>query len=358
MESVGRSLRDIASEQQIEGANIRIGHESRPEGPFSIKVSGELAAELLAVGRIDIFEMKGKEDDHFLVEFEVHRADGLGRNVTLYEEAQANATRSQTLASDRQQWREKERESRAPSTLATVMWPYELLGWEEDAATVDSVVEQIHSSMQLIQKGPEGSKLFTYNVVATTKTALGEPDNKSLVYIDFVAGEKVAGEIEWPKAISVPGITMPLRFAFKRAFCQKHGLKTCCNRTACQNVTARGVCKMHYAFQPPPLEIANLAQGRSTASLRRYEQEAAKLDRKRKREAQIAQRSALHSAAKAVIATKKECRWHKAGRCAKILSGCPGDHKGIDPSEIDCASTKPGVACKIGHGCPYRGHKD
>ena len=363
LESVERSLRDIAVEQQIEKANIRIGYESQPEGPFNIKVSGELATELLEAGKIDIFEMKGKEEDHFMVEFEVHRADGMGRNVTLFEELQAKSTRHESLAQARREERAERRESKAPSTLATVMWPFELLGYEEDKGTVDDVVEQIHSAMQMCQKGPEGSKLFTYNVVPTTKTPLGAPDNKSLVYIDFIEGvgdkeDGIVAGIEWPRAIAVPGVTMPLKFAFKRDFCQKHGLKTCCNRTACARTTQKGVCKVHYAFRPPDLEIAKLGVRLSSFNSERHERDAAKLDRKRKREAQVAQRSELHSAAKAVLAAKKECRWHPAGRCAKVLSGCPCDHKGIDPSEIDCASTRPGGKCKIGEGCPYRGHKD
>ena len=35
------------------------------------------------------------------------------------------------------------------------------------------------------------------------------------------------------------------------------------------------------------------------------------------------------------------------------------DHKGVDPAEIDCASARTkGLTCRIGSGCPYRGHKD
>ena len=360
MESVERSLRDIADDQQITGAKVFIGHESQPEGPFHIKVSSELATELTEAGKIDIFESKGKEEDHSLVEFEVCRADGMGRNVTLFEELQAKATRGQNLARERQEGKAKEREARAPSTLATVMWPFELLGWQEDSGTIGMVGEQIDSAMQMCQKGPNGVKQFSFNVVPTTKTALGTPDNKSLVYIDFPGGDaSQADKIEWPRAISVPGVKMPLKFAFKRDFTQKHGLKSCCNRAACQKQTSKGVCKMYYAFRPPEFEIANLPTQHSSLDSMRHEREAAKLARKRKREEQVAQRSALHSAAKAIIATKKECRWHLNGRCQKVLTGCPYDHKGIDPANVDCASARvSGLKCRIGAGCPYRGHTD
>ena len=67
-ESVERSLLEIATDQQISGAKVRIGYESQPEGPFHIKVSKELATELIETGRIDIFEAREKEDDHLLVE--------------------------------------------------------------------------------------------------------------------------------------------------------------------------------------------------------------------------------------------------------------------------------------------------
>ena len=360
MESVERSIRDAAEDQQIDGAKVYIGQDSRQEGPFYIKVSSELAEELIAAGKIDIFEMKGKEEDHSLVEFEVCRADAQGRNITLHEELQAKANRGQALARDRQEERAKERESRPPSTLATVVWPCELLGWQEDKGTISVVVEQIEAAMEMCRKGPDEQLLFHYNVVPTTKSALGTPDAKSLVYIDFPGGDaSKANEIEWPKAIEMPGVSIPLRFAFKRDFTREHGLKACCNRVACLKTTGAGHCKMFYAFRVPELEIKRPGQEQSSFSSRRYEQEAAKLDRKRKREELVAKRSALHSAAKAVLATKKECRWHLGGRCRQVLGGCKYDHKGVDPAEIVCASARTsGLVCKIGSGCPYQGHKD
>ena len=317
VESVERSLMEIATDQQITGAKIRIGHESRPEGPFHIKVSTELATELIEAGRIDIFEAREKEEDHLLVEFEVHRADKLGRNLTLLEDLQAQASRHQAMAEGRREEKQRERASKPPSTLATVVWSYELLGWEEDAGTVSKVVEQIESAMQLCQKDPEGQKRFTFNIVPTTKTAVGNPDNKSLVYVDFVKGdESQASEIEWPRAIAVPGTEIPMKFAFKRAFCQKHGLKTCCNRRSCVKQTSRGVCKMHYAFKPPDLSLAPRGAQQSRFSSVALEEKAARQAKKRQREEQLAARNVAQSALRASFAGIRKCRYHRAGRCS------------------------------------------
>ena len=82
MEAVERSIRDVADDQQIADAKVYIGQDSRQEGPFHIKVSEELATELKEAGTIDIFEMRGKEEEHSQVEFEVCRADAKGRNLT------------------------------------------------------------------------------------------------------------------------------------------------------------------------------------------------------------------------------------------------------------------------------------
>ena len=344
MEAVERSIRDVAEDQQIADAKVYIGQDSRQEGPFHIKVSEELATELKEAGTIDIFEMRGKEEEHSQVEFEVCRADEQGRNLTLLEELQTREARGKALAQERKEAREKERESRAPSTLATVVWPPELLGWQEDPGTISTVVEQIRTAMQMCQKGPEEQLLFSFNVVPTTKSMLGTPEAKSLVYIDFPGGDaSKANEIIWPRAIEMPGVKIPLKLAFKREFTREHGLKACCNQVACKSTTGSGVCKVHYAFKAP--EFDGLKTGLSNFDSRRFEQEAAKLERKRKRKEQVDQRSALFSAAKAILAPKKECRWHLGGRCKQVLGGCKYDHKGVDPAEIDCASAR--VQCRL-----------
>ena len=356
-ESVERSLLEIATDQQISGAIVRIGYESQPEGPFHIKVSKELATELIETGRIDIFEARETEEDHLLVEFEVHRADKLGRNLTLYEEQQAKADRHQALAAERREERGKEKASKTPSTLATVMWSYELLGYEEDPGTISTVVEQIESAMKLCQMDQEGKKRFTFNIVPVTKTALGNPDNKSLVYIDFADGdESVASEIKWPRAIKVPGTEIPSKLAFKRAFCQKHGLKSCCNQRVCERTTGGGVCKLRYAFKPVQLSLTPKGAQPSRFSSTRFEEKVARQAKKREREEQLAARNVAQAALRSSLAGIRKCRYHRAGRCAKVISGCPHDHEGIDAATIVCASATSGQPCKIGPGCPYRGH--
>ena len=95
-------------DQQIADAKVYIGQDSRQEGPFHIKVSGELATELKEAGTIDIFEMRGKEEEHSQVEFEVCRADAQGRNLTLLEELQTKEARDKALAQERKEAREKE----------------------------------------------------------------------------------------------------------------------------------------------------------------------------------------------------------------------------------------------------------
>ena len=355
LNSVERTLQEIANEQGIEDVIILMGQESKQLGPFWIKVSAELAQELIELEEIDILEtQKGQEED-IAIPFKVERIDELGRKLSLYEELVAKQARHAKMVSNRRQESDQSKEESTPSTLAIVSWPFETVGKERDQATISKVTDQIRSSLDSIQKGAEEELLFTYTIIPVARTELGAPTNRSLVFIDFPEGkrEEIAASVKWPKAIPVPGVVVPLRFAFKSKFIKENGLKPCCNRQSCYRTTAGGTCKLHFAFKLPDFVLPASERATDSGASRRNKYDA-RIEARQERKRQAIEASKEMDELRASKRAARPCRFHKIGKCRSVVSGCEYNHEGKDPADIFCHSAGGGT-CKI-ENCPYKGH--